>query len=563
MLGGRLLGQYNGVTTQFYLTDALGSVVSTFEDTAGSAVILGNQAYGPYGNKIYSAGSMGTNKGYTGQYQDVTGLDYYNARYYDSVIGRFVSADLVQGNTNGMDPYDYVGGNPETATDSTGQRIDFGGGQTATINPTNQNVTFFTPSTNGGQPTINTYTPLQLAHPDPIWWFTRPEWYSPPPWLYPTHSAKNSNTGSNNNPQSPSCSGVASAASDCFTQVGSAQTQGYVHHPVVVGGVTYMVPSSVTGPPADFCTNPTVCASDTVDGSKGQEESLNPQFCSSGGLSFTYDTPVATQQGPQKIGKLKLGEKVWAYNPQTKKMELQPVLHIWINHDTDLEDLTIATTDATKNGKIEQQTYETIHTNKKHPFLTQEYGFLPVADLHVGMHIVKADGSLGEIFAWKLVVGSGIMYNLTVNEDHTYTVGDNSWIVHNENCNASATAIAAQIFRDMRNMGADMTNRTIAVGLSEDHIPIVSINEIDGAGEDLTAKKLAGLVEEKYDFMYTGPSEKRRVWPFYELLDHADVSVINAAERENITLSGLGSATRAPCPICQVNMEFHNPDLVP
>jgi RHS repeat-associated protein len=122
-LGGRLIGALTGITTltpQFFLTDALGSVLATFSATAGSAAVLGNQVYGPYGNQRYTQGSMGTAKGYTGQYADATGLDYYNARYYDPVVGRFVSADTVQGNEQGMDPYAYVGGNPETMNDPTG-----------------------------------------------------------------------------------------------------------------------------------------------------------------------------------------------------------------------------------------------------------------------------------------------------------------------------------------------------------------------------------------------------------------------------------------------------------
>jgi RHS repeat-associated protein len=63
---------------------------------------------------------MGTAKGFTGQYQDATGLDYYNARYYDPVVGRFLSADTVQGNSGGLDPYAYVQDNPETHNDPTG-----------------------------------------------------------------------------------------------------------------------------------------------------------------------------------------------------------------------------------------------------------------------------------------------------------------------------------------------------------------------------------------------------------------------------------------------------------
>ncbi|MFL5627889.1 MAG: RHS repeat-associated core domain-containing protein, partial [Ktedonobacteraceae bacterium] len=125
-LAGRLIGELTGTTpkTNIFLTDPLGSVLATFSNTAGAAALLGNQVYGPYGTQRYSSGgTMGTNKGFTGQYNDpLTGLDYYNARYYDPVVGVFLAADTVEGNTQGMNPYAYVGGNPETNNDPTGQR---------------------------------------------------------------------------------------------------------------------------------------------------------------------------------------------------------------------------------------------------------------------------------------------------------------------------------------------------------------------------------------------------------------------------------------------------------
>ena len=128
-LASHLIGKFDGTTTQFYLTDALGSVLSIFNAVAGSAILLGNQLYGPYGNQRYQAGNMGTSKGYTGQNNDsLSGLDYYHARYYDPVIGRFVSADTVEGNPQGLDPYAYVGGNPETMSDPSGHSADDGGG---------------------------------------------------------------------------------------------------------------------------------------------------------------------------------------------------------------------------------------------------------------------------------------------------------------------------------------------------------------------------------------------------------------------------------------------------
>ncbi|MGB8346113.1 MAG: RHS repeat-associated core domain-containing protein, partial [Ktedonobacteraceae bacterium] len=80
--------------------------------------------YAPYGSSRFTAGTPTnyTNKGYTGQYNDfVSGLDYYNARYYDPVSGVFLSADTVEGNNSGMNPYAYAGGNPATYSDPTGE----------------------------------------------------------------------------------------------------------------------------------------------------------------------------------------------------------------------------------------------------------------------------------------------------------------------------------------------------------------------------------------------------------------------------------------------------------
>ncbi len=45
---------------------------------------MGAQLYSPYGASRYNTGTLPTSIGFTGQRADsVTGLDYYNARYYD------------------------------------------------------------------------------------------------------------------------------------------------------------------------------------------------------------------------------------------------------------------------------------------------------------------------------------------------------------------------------------------------------------------------------------------------------------------------------------------------
>jgi RHS repeat-associated protein len=122
-LAGHLIGALDGNGTTFYLTDALGSILTSFNNTASSASVKGEQSCAPYGTAQYYQGNLNTPKGFTGQYNDaLTGLDYFNARYYDPVVGVFLSADTVEGDMQGMNPYAYVGGNPETRNDPTGLR---------------------------------------------------------------------------------------------------------------------------------------------------------------------------------------------------------------------------------------------------------------------------------------------------------------------------------------------------------------------------------------------------------------------------------------------------------
>jgi RHS repeat-associated protein len=72
---------------------------------------------------------MPTDYDFTGQRLDrETGLLSYGARSYDPLSGRFTQADLRQNNVVGMDPYEYVGQNPQTETDPTGQYFVPGGG---------------------------------------------------------------------------------------------------------------------------------------------------------------------------------------------------------------------------------------------------------------------------------------------------------------------------------------------------------------------------------------------------------------------------------------------------
>jgi RHS repeat-associated protein len=90
-------------------------------DSAGTSI--GTTKYYPFGGARMSTGAIPTDKKFTGQRLDSTGLYYYNARYYDPVIGRFISSDTVvpdPKNPQCLNRYSYCLNNPLRYVDPSG-----------------------------------------------------------------------------------------------------------------------------------------------------------------------------------------------------------------------------------------------------------------------------------------------------------------------------------------------------------------------------------------------------------------------------------------------------------
>jgi RHS repeat-associated protein len=84
--------------------------------------------YCAWGETRYTYGTTPTTYRFTGQREDATiGLYFYNARYYDPVLGRFVQADTIvpePGNPQALNRYAYVNNNPLKYTDPSGHWLE-------------------------------------------------------------------------------------------------------------------------------------------------------------------------------------------------------------------------------------------------------------------------------------------------------------------------------------------------------------------------------------------------------------------------------------------------------
>jgi tripartite motif-containing protein 71 len=122
-LGSQLVAQNTGSTLRYVSQDNLGSTstMSTSTGTLDSSV-----SYYPFGS--VQNGSVNSVKQFTGQILDSTGLYYYNARYYDPTIGRFISPDTILQNyydPQTLNRYSYCQNNPLTFNDPTGHFVEF------------------------------------------------------------------------------------------------------------------------------------------------------------------------------------------------------------------------------------------------------------------------------------------------------------------------------------------------------------------------------------------------------------------------------------------------------
>ena len=118
---GMTLARIAGSTITWLHHDHLGSAVA---GTNSAGAVVWRESEQPFGEDWTSAAANDNQAGYTGHVEDAaTGLVYMQARYYDPVIGRFLSIDptpFTAGRPSMFNRYAYAGNDPVNVWDPFG-----------------------------------------------------------------------------------------------------------------------------------------------------------------------------------------------------------------------------------------------------------------------------------------------------------------------------------------------------------------------------------------------------------------------------------------------------------
>ena len=126
--GDDLISYHQGIGSQYYLYDALGSTRALANE---NGQLTDSYNYDAFGANTEHQGSSNNKYQYAGEQKDSTGNYYLRARYYNPSIGRFTQMDSYMGQSNNpitLHKYLYANANPVMYTDPSGYFVGgFGG----------------------------------------------------------------------------------------------------------------------------------------------------------------------------------------------------------------------------------------------------------------------------------------------------------------------------------------------------------------------------------------------------------------------------------------------------
>ena len=175
---------------------------------------------------------------------------------------------------------------------------------------------------------------------------------------------------------------------------------------------------------------------------------------------FVAGTMIATEEGHLPIEDIKVGDHVWATDPETGVTDLKKVVNTFINETT-------AVTHVTINGEV-------ITSTQTHPYYVVGQGWTLAGNLRAGDILVMLNGEkvVLELVQHEILETPVTTYNFEVADFHTYYVGTYNVLVHNK-CKVQLSQKLDYIFG---NATGDKHNIDRAQGLLE-QVHSIGIND--------------------------------------------------------------------------------------
>ncbi|MFE2540979.1 polymorphic toxin-type HINT domain-containing protein [Actinacidiphila glaucinigra] len=226
--------------------------------------------------------------------------------------------------------------------------------------------------------------------------------------------------------------GAAVAVAEASTMGATAAVVAGATTVIAEGGLALGASVALAGGTAAVVAGASKEASPATTRTAATAESVGAKAASAGKSatecrSFTPDTPVLLADGTSKaIGTIAIGDRVATADPDTgKRKGARQVTTVWQNHDYDLVDLDVRQ----PNGTV-----ATIHTTAKHLVWDDTvHKWVPTSKLIAGHALNTETGHHAIVTRVKVRLGDRDMYNLTVEDLHTYYVlaGTTPVLVHN------------------------------------------------------------------------------------------------------------------------------------